>query len=152
MKKLNLQTKKETEFVKMDANMMAGLDGLPEEDKATMTAMIDQLQLRDRFVTQIGSLFFSLRIVSKFLTFGSLNCLDFELDIVCTFMYKEQSLFFQLKADLRQFCFVGSVSLLLDLLRSFESRLVFASSKDSTCFWVVLDLWIVNVLWVHMVH
>lgn len=35
----------------MDANMMAGLDGLPEEDKATMTAMIDQLQLRDRFVT-----------------------------------------------------------------------------------------------------
>lgn len=35
----------------MDASMMAGLDGLPEEDKATMASMIDQLQLRDRFVT-----------------------------------------------------------------------------------------------------
>ncbi|XP_010535495.1 PREDICTED: mitochondrial import inner membrane translocase subunit TIM9 [Tarenaya hassleriana] len=31
----------------MDANMLAGLDGLPEEDKARMGSMIDQLQLRD---------------------------------------------------------------------------------------------------------
>lgn len=34
----------------MDASMMAGLDGLAEEDKAKMASMIDQLQLRDRFV------------------------------------------------------------------------------------------------------
>ncbi|KAF8109848.1 hypothetical protein N665_0090s0030 [Sinapis alba] len=31
----------------MDASMMAGLDGLLEEDKAKMASMIDQLQLRD---------------------------------------------------------------------------------------------------------
>ncbi|OMO67769.1 Tim10/DDP family zinc finger [Corchorus capsularis] len=31
----------------MDKNMLAGLDGLPEEDKARMSAMIDHLQLRD---------------------------------------------------------------------------------------------------------
>lgn len=33
----------------MDKNMLAGLEGLPEQDKARMTAMIDHLQLRDRF-------------------------------------------------------------------------------------------------------
>lgn len=33
----------------MDKNMLAGLDGLPEQDKARMAAMIDHLQLRDRF-------------------------------------------------------------------------------------------------------
>ncbi|KAB2089278.1 hypothetical protein E1A91_A03G056200v1 [Gossypium mustelinum] len=32
----------------MDKNMLAGLEGLPEEDKARMSAMIDHLQLRDR--------------------------------------------------------------------------------------------------------
>ncbi|KAK9186149.1 hypothetical protein WN943_026511 [Citrus x changshan-huyou] len=31
----------------MDKNMLAGLDGLPEQDKARMAAMIDHLQLRD---------------------------------------------------------------------------------------------------------
>ncbi|MBA0735671.1 hypothetical protein Gogos_019500 [Gossypium gossypioides] len=31
----------------MDKNMLAGLEGLPEEDKARMSAMIDHLQLRD---------------------------------------------------------------------------------------------------------
>lgn len=34
----------------MDRNMLAGLEGLPEQDKARMTAMIDHLQLRDRFL------------------------------------------------------------------------------------------------------
>ncbi|KAJ0021423.1 mitochondrial import inner membrane translocase subunit TIM9 [Pistacia vera] len=31
----------------MDKNMLAGLEGLPEQDKARMTSMIDHLQLRD---------------------------------------------------------------------------------------------------------
>ncbi|MBA0582583.1 mitochondrial import inner membrane translocase subunit TIM9 [Gossypium raimondii] len=31
----------------MDKNMLAGLEGLPEEDKARMSSMIDHLQLRD---------------------------------------------------------------------------------------------------------
>ncbi|XP_022756605.1 mitochondrial import inner membrane translocase subunit TIM9-like [Durio zibethinus] len=31
----------------MDKNMLAGLEGLPEEDKIRMSAMIDHLQLRD---------------------------------------------------------------------------------------------------------
>ncbi|GAV62106.1 zf-Tim10_DDP domain-containing protein [Cephalotus follicularis] len=31
----------------MDKNMLAGLEGLPDEDKARMTSMIDHLQLRD---------------------------------------------------------------------------------------------------------
>ncbi|KAB2050475.1 Mitochondrial import inner membrane translocase subunit Tim9 -like protein [Gossypium arboreum] len=31
----------------MDKNMLAALEGLPEEDKARMSAMIDHLQLRD---------------------------------------------------------------------------------------------------------
>ncbi|KAK8483726.1 hypothetical protein V6N12_020103 [Hibiscus sabdariffa] len=31
----------------MDKNMLAGLEGLPEEDKNRMSAMIDHLQLRD---------------------------------------------------------------------------------------------------------
>ncbi|XP_021894569.1 mitochondrial import inner membrane translocase subunit TIM9 [Carica papaya] len=31
----------------MDKGILAGLDGLPEEDKARMSAMIDHLQLRD---------------------------------------------------------------------------------------------------------
>lgn len=34
----------------MDPSMMAGLDGLGAEDQAKMASMIDQLQLRDRFV------------------------------------------------------------------------------------------------------
>ena len=34
----------------MDPSMMAGLYGLAEEDQAKMAYMIDQLQLRDRFV------------------------------------------------------------------------------------------------------
>lgn len=36
----------------MDKNMLAGLEGLPEEDKARMSAMIDHLQLRDRCVSR----------------------------------------------------------------------------------------------------
>ncbi|KAJ8750620.1 hypothetical protein K2173_015795 [Erythroxylum novogranatense] len=31
----------------MDKSMLAGLDGLPEEDKMRMATMIEQLQLRD---------------------------------------------------------------------------------------------------------
>ncbi|XVF20052.1 hypothetical protein REPUB_Repub11eG0165000 [Reevesia pubescens] len=31
----------------MDKNMLAGLEGLPEEDKLRMSTMIDHLQLRD---------------------------------------------------------------------------------------------------------
>ncbi|GLT67055.1 hypothetical protein SLA2020_393890 [Shorea laevis] len=31
----------------MDKNMLAGLDGLPEEDKVRMASMIDHLQMRD---------------------------------------------------------------------------------------------------------
>ncbi|KAJ4824741.1 protein transporter tim9 [Turnera subulata] len=31
----------------MDKNMLAGLDGLPEEDKQRMNSMIENLQLRD---------------------------------------------------------------------------------------------------------
>ncbi|EOY34034.1 hypothetical protein QUC31_018633 [Theobroma cacao] len=31
----------------MDKNMLAGLEGLPEEDKIRMSAMIDHLQFRD---------------------------------------------------------------------------------------------------------
>ncbi|MBA0644387.1 hypothetical protein Goklo_028555 [Gossypium klotzschianum] len=31
----------------MDKNMLAGLEGLPEEDKARMSSMIDHVQLRD---------------------------------------------------------------------------------------------------------
>lgn len=34
----------------MDKNMLQGLDGLPEEDQRRMAAVIDQLQVRDRFV------------------------------------------------------------------------------------------------------
>jgi hypothetical protein len=34
----------------MDKSMLGDLDGLPEEDKMRMAAMIDQLQIRDRFV------------------------------------------------------------------------------------------------------
>jgi hypothetical protein len=33
----------------MDKSMLGDLDGLPEEDKMRMAAMIDQLQIRDRF-------------------------------------------------------------------------------------------------------
>lgn len=33
----------------MDKNMLGDLDGLPEEDKMRMAAMVDQLQIRDRF-------------------------------------------------------------------------------------------------------
>lgn len=33
----------------MDKNMLADLEGLPEEDKLKMATMIDQLQIRDRF-------------------------------------------------------------------------------------------------------
>lgn len=36
----------------MDKNMLAGLEGLPEEDKARMSSMIDHLQLRDRCVSR----------------------------------------------------------------------------------------------------
>ncbi|PWZ56008.1 Mitochondrial import inner membrane translocase subunit Tim9 [Zea mays] len=32
----------------MDKSMLGDLDGLPEEDKMRMAAMIDQLQIRDR--------------------------------------------------------------------------------------------------------
>ncbi|CAN1139707.1 hypothetical protein LINPERPRIM_LOCUS38494 [Linum perenne] len=32
----------------MDKNMLAGLEGMPEEDKIRMASMIDQLQIRDR--------------------------------------------------------------------------------------------------------
>lgn len=39
----------------MDPNMMAGLNGLAEEDQAKMASMIDQLQLRDRYVFYICS-------------------------------------------------------------------------------------------------
>ncbi|MFQ6653797.1 hypothetical protein Gotur_025018 [Gossypium turneri] len=38
----------------MDKNMLAALEGLPEEDKARMSAMIDHLQLRDRLGTIDG--------------------------------------------------------------------------------------------------
>ncbi|CAI0410953.1 unnamed protein product [Linum tenue] len=31
----------------MDKNMLAGLEGMPEEDKMRMASMIDQLQIRD---------------------------------------------------------------------------------------------------------
>ncbi|GKV08114.1 hypothetical protein SLE2022_196060 [Rubroshorea leprosula] len=31
----------------MDKNMLAGLEGLPEEDKVRMASMIDHLQMRD---------------------------------------------------------------------------------------------------------
>jgi hypothetical protein len=34
----------------MDKSMLGDLDDLPEEDKMWMAAMIDQLQIRDRFV------------------------------------------------------------------------------------------------------
>ena len=33
----------------MDKSMLGDLDGLPEEDKMRMAAMIEQLQIRDRF-------------------------------------------------------------------------------------------------------
>ncbi|CAN1785573.1 hypothetical protein LINPERHAP1_LOCUS16917 [Linum perenne] len=33
----------------MDKNMLAGLEGMPEEDKIRMASMIDQLQIRDSF-------------------------------------------------------------------------------------------------------
>lgn len=33
----------------MDKNMLQGLDGLPEEDQRRMAAVIEQLQVRDRF-------------------------------------------------------------------------------------------------------
>jgi len=39
----------------MDPSMMAGLNGLAEEDQAKMASMIDQLQLRDRYVFYICS-------------------------------------------------------------------------------------------------
>jgi import inner membrane translocase subunit TIM9 len=32
----------------MDKSMLGDLDGLPEEDKMRMAAMVDQLQIRDR--------------------------------------------------------------------------------------------------------
>ncbi|CAN1149180.1 Mitochondrial import inner membrane translocase subunit Tim9 [Linum perenne] len=35
----------------MDKNMIAGLEGMPEEDKIRMASMIDQLQIRDRCFT-----------------------------------------------------------------------------------------------------
>lgn len=34
--------------LKMDKSMLGDLDALPEEDKQRMSAMIDQLQIRDR--------------------------------------------------------------------------------------------------------
>lgn len=33
----------------MDKSMLGDLDNLPEEDKMRMAAMVDQLQIRDRF-------------------------------------------------------------------------------------------------------
>jgi hypothetical protein len=33
----------------MDKSMLGDLDGLPEEDKMRMAAMVEQLQIRDRF-------------------------------------------------------------------------------------------------------
>jgi hypothetical protein len=33
----------------MDRSMLGDLDGLPEEDKMRVAAMVDQLQIRDRF-------------------------------------------------------------------------------------------------------
>jgi import inner membrane translocase subunit TIM9 len=33
----------------MDKSMLGDLDSLPEEDKMRMAAMVDQLQIRDRF-------------------------------------------------------------------------------------------------------
>lgn len=33
----------------MDKSMLGDLDSLPEQDKLRMSAMIDQLQIRDRF-------------------------------------------------------------------------------------------------------
>lgn len=35
--------------VKMDKSMLGDLDSLPDEAKLRMSAMIDQLQIRDRF-------------------------------------------------------------------------------------------------------
>lgn len=34
----------------MDKSMLADLDSLPEADKQRMSVMIDQLQIRDRFL------------------------------------------------------------------------------------------------------
>lgn len=58
----------------MDKNMLAGLDGLPEQDKARMAAMIDHLQLRDRFW------FFS--------HFALLVSLIFRFYISCSWIYR----------------------------------------------------------------
>ncbi|KAL1188040.1 Mitochondrial import inner membrane translocase subunit TIM9 [Cardamine amara subsp. amara] len=49
----------------MDANMMAGLEGLPEEDKAKMSSMIEQLQLRD-----------SLRMYNSLVERCFVDCVD----------------------------------------------------------------------------
>ena len=40
----------------MDKSMLGDLDNLPEEDKMRMAAMVDQLQIRDRLITQRPSL------------------------------------------------------------------------------------------------
>lgn len=49
------EERKKKELGEMDPNMMAGLNGLAEEDQAKMASMIDQLQLRDRYVFYICS-------------------------------------------------------------------------------------------------
>lgn len=36
----------------MDKSMLGDMDGLPEEDQMRMAAMVEQLQIRDRFVDQ----------------------------------------------------------------------------------------------------
>lgn len=40
------------DIAEMDKSMLGDLDALPEEDKLRMTAMIDQLQIRDRYPRQ----------------------------------------------------------------------------------------------------
>ena len=39
----------------MDKSMLGDLDSLPEEDKLKMSAMIDQLQIRDRLLLSLNT-------------------------------------------------------------------------------------------------
>lgn len=44
---------------KMDKSMLGDLDNLPEEDKARMSTMIDQLQIRDRLLVFLLSVYWA---------------------------------------------------------------------------------------------
>ncbi|KAL0922413.1 hypothetical protein M5K25_006398 [Dendrobium thyrsiflorum] len=53
----------------MDKSMLGDLDNLPEEDKARMSTMIDQLQIRDRVL-------FMFRNLEEFCPFFEISALS----------------------------------------------------------------------------